>query len=235
MANYQEQDNNQSDYSNSEEKSEADKKKSRILITIEIILFLLVLILAIIFFSNRSEGGFSFSNIFNSSNNENNQTVNEGPNSGDLQLNDDINSNQGSSGSDLGGVNSPSVSTPQGGNTQRVESPRLSLPVPDQSPVASEEDIPENAIQIDGVESGFSPNQFTVSSGEEVTLALTSKIDYPVILTFYDPNMPAISIGLNEIGESRWITFTAPSEPGEYIFRNDVFGKSEQTGVMIVE
>jgi hypothetical protein len=106
--------------------------------------------------------------------------------------------------------------------------------VPSQSPVSSEEEIPTGAIKILGLEDGFSPNEFRVGANEEITLALTSRIDYPVILTFYEETMPAISIGCGPM-ETRWVTFTTPSTPGRYTFRNDVFGKSSQTGVMIVE
>jgi hypothetical protein len=200
------------------------RKKARILIVIEIILLLLVVILAIIFFSSR-RGGI---NIFNRSNNIQNQ----GPSSGDLQINEDI---VGSPEGDSSLVtDEASVYIPERSESEIVESPRMYLPVPDQSPVRSEEDIPDGAIKIAGLDSGFSPSEFTVNKGEEITLSLTSRIKYPVVLTFYEETMPAISIGCGPY-ETRWITFTVPSDPGEYIFRNDVFGKTEQIGKMIVQ
>ena len=223
--------NNQSDV---EESNEAEaKKKSRILIIIEIVLFLLVLILALVFFSSRSGTNL---NIFNRTNE--NIIENNLPDSGGLQVNENNTVNQNNTinpnNSNDFEANTPSVFTPDKSNAQVAESLRLSLPVPEQSPVATENDIPEGAVKIEGLESGFSPNEFKVRPGEEVTLALTVKIKAPVILTFYAETMPALSIGCGPY-ETRWITFKAPSTPGEYIFRNDVFGKSEQTGKMIVE
>jgi len=220
---------------NSTEKNQATldedrdkKKKARILIAVELILLVLVIILAIIFFSSRSDSGWGI-NIFNRE--SNNQEINNVPQSGGLVTNTNNNNGQDNN---IPTVNNPNVSTPSSGDSQVVESVRLSLPVPDQSPVSSEEEIPAEAIKILGLENGFSPNEFRVSANEEITLALTSRIDYPVILTFYEETMPAISIGCGP-RETRWVTFTTPNTPGRYTFRNDVFGKSSQTGVMIVE
>lgn len=225
MENQEEQFNSTESF---EDDSERDKKKkARILIAIEIILLILVVVLAIIFFSSRSGGNFNF---FNNSNNSEN--INQVPDSGGINLNDDTYQFE-ESNNDNFDSQEPIVYRPDRGETEVMDSLRLTLPVPDQSPVSTEEQIPEGAISISGLDSGFSPSEFTVSPGEEVTLALTSKIKYPVVLTFYDENMPAISIGCGPY-ETRWITFTAPSQSGEYIFRNDIFGRNDQAGKMIV-
>ena len=84
-----------------------------------------------------------------------------------------------------------------------------------------------------GTEFGFEPFEFTARAGEEITLALVSQVDVPTILTFYEPTMPAISIGCGP-RETRWITFSAPDKPGEYTFKNDAIGRNNQTGRMIV-
>lgn len=203
--------------------------KSKILVIIEVILLLLVIILAIIFFAGRGQSKitlFSGNNGSGSVNNQSSQEENQ-----NIQINNDINSTPQAN---VGDSASPAVSVPKSDNTQVVDSYRLSAPVPDQSPVSTESDVPEGAIRIEGLEDGFFPNEFRVAPGEEVTLALSSKIKYPVILTFYEESMPAISIGCGPY-ETRWVTFTAPDVSGEYTFRNDVFGKSDQTGKMIVE
>lgn len=213
---------------NATDEERAKKKKARILIIVELALLILVLLLAVIFFTNK-EGGV---NIFSRSS-ENPGVSNIEPNDNwqEEVIESEVN-NQDNTNFPI--VNNPGVSVPEGDNLQVVESVRLSLPVPEQSPVSSEDSIPAGAIKISGLESGFSPSEFRVSPGEEVTLALTSRIDFPVILTFYDANMPAISIGCGP-QETRWVTFVAPQVKGEYLFKNDVFGRSEQTGVMIVE
>ncbi len=200
------------------------KKNLSTLIIIEIILFLIVLVLAITFFSSR--GSFNF---FASSTKVNNSEQDKGQlNKDDLVVSDDEDDSLEavSPGAD--------VTSPSEGSTTVVESLRLTLPVPDQSMVSVESDIPEGAIKIEGLETGFSPSEFKVEKGEMVTLALVSRIDYPYILTFYEESMPAISIGLGP-QETRWISFKAPDVAGEYQFRNDAYGRTNQKGKMIVE
>lgn len=201
------------------------KKKIKILIIIEIIFLLLVIILAIIFFSSRNKPENKNSNYF-----EINKT------GSDSILNNQIINENEASQIDMDNPSSVENNSPTSiiSGQPKAESQRLYLTVPDQSPVSLEEQIPVGAIKIIGLENGFSPSEFKVEAGEEVTLALTSRIDYPVILTFYDETMPAISIGCGP-RETRWITFDAPKDAGRYIFKNDVFGRGDQTGVMIVE
>lgn len=111
---------------------------------------------------------------------------------------------------------------------------RLSAPIPDQSMVVPESAVPSQAVKISGTTKGFEPNQFTASPGQEIILALTSRIDSPVVLTFYSPKMPATSLGCGA-GETRYLTFKAPLEKGEYIFKNDIIGHSSEAGKMIVK
>ena len=204
--------------------SVAKKKNLSTLVIIEIILFLIVIILAITFFSSR--GSFNF--LRTSTKVDTSEQGKEQLNKDDLVVSDDKNNNLEavSPGDD--------VTSPSPGETTVVESLRLTLPVPDQSPVSLESDIPQGAIKIEGLEEGFSPSEFKVAKGEMITLALVSRVDSPYILTFYHESMPAISIGLGP-QETRWISFKAPEVKGEYEFRNDIFGKSTQRGKMIVE
>lgn len=118
--------------------------------------------------------------------------------------------------------------------TEVVAPARLSLPVPEQSAVMSEANIPAGAIKIVGTPNGFEPAEFTVNRNENITLALTAKTERPVVLTFYDPNMAAVSIGCGP-GETRWVTIKTPAKAGEYMFRNDTIGLNGQTGKMIVK
>lgn len=209
-----------------EVESMVKKKNLSTVVIIEIILFLVVLILAITFFSSRGSFNFLiFSTEVDTSEN----------NKGQLEKNnsiviDDI---KNEPVFDLSSPDDEIISTSPG-ETTVVESPRLTLPVPDQSRVSVESDIPAGAIIIEGLKEGFSPSEFKVAKGEMITLALVSRIDYPYTLTFYHESMPAISIGLGP-KETRWISFKAPEIAGEYEFKNDIFGKSSQRGKMIVE
>lgn len=110
---------------------------------------------------------------------------------------------------------------------------RMSVPAPVQSLVVKAEDIPSESIKITGTDNGFSPQEFSVSPGQEITLSLTAQSASPVVLTFYDSRMAAVSIGCGP-GDTRYVTFRAPEISGEYLFINDVFGKRDQEGKMIV-
>lgn len=110
---------------------------------------------------------------------------------------------------------------------------RMSLEAPEQSVVIPETEIPAGSVTIIGNDDGFSPDIFYASPGQEITLTLSAKAETPVVLTFYDERMAAVAIGCSP-GTTRFVKFTAPNEAGEYLFINDVFGKREQQGKMIV-
>jgi len=212
----------QIDSSEEIEKKIKNKKKQLFLMILEFFLLILVVVLVIIFLNKRNRV-----NVIDTNFSSVGQMVNNGSN----QINN-IN-NQSATVVDERNIIESGESTrlPSG---QTNDDPRLYLPVPTQSPVSMEEAIPAGAIKISGTESGFLPNEFRVRTGDEVTLALTSRVNAPVVLTFYDSNMAAISIGCGPL-ETRWVTFTAPNRPGEYVFRNDIIGSTNQTGKMIVE
>lgn len=221
------QNNNSESFSQEVEEAEEPIKKKSLsaIVIIEIILFVIVLVLAFTFFSSRSDSSF-FSFFSKEKTGVIDKVQVDKPRVNDIDdlTYDNLEPAPGDN----------EVYVPISGQTTVVESLRLSLEVPDQSAVSSEADIPEGAIRIEGLESGFSPSEFKVKKGEMITLALTSRVGYPYILTFYEDSMPAISIGLGP-QETRWISFKTPEVAGEYQFRNDSFGKNDQSGKMIVE
>lgn len=205
------------------------KKKSKIVFFVEIFLMLVVIVLILIFlngngiislkFLNQSKTVAPTNELVNINNTETNvQEFPSRPDNTDVPVTEVINNNNSNS--------RPAVVTD--------EDLRLSLPVPKQSVVSTEDEVPAGAIKIYGNENGFEPNEFKAGPNQEITLALISKIELPMILTFYEPNMPAVSIGCGP-NETRWITFTTPNQLGEYVFRNDAIGRSSQAGKMIVE
>ncbi len=201
------------------------KSPSKILIVVEVFLLIFVVVLVITFLKQRSNNSQAVTKVNpgtdNNSNflNENEVTtgdktpINNNPVTAiDPKLNNSKNINAGKDGDNL----------------------HLGAPIPDQSMVVPESAVPNQAVKISGTAKGFEPNQFTTSPGQEITLALTSRIDSPVVLTFYSPKMPATSLGCGA-GETRYVTFKAPLDPGEYIFKNDIIGHSSETGKMIVK
>lgn len=106
---------------------------------------------------------------------------------------------------------------------------------PQQSnPIAAEE-VPSSATKLTVSAQGFSPAEFTVSAGSAVTLSVTSGDTQTHIFMFDDPSLSAVAVGIGP-GETRAITFNAPTTKGEYSFRCDVPGHAGrgEVGKMIV-
>lgn len=202
--------------------------KSLALIIVEILLLVVVVALALFYF-NRKNNNTKF-NFFNKPA-DNNIVIDQSITDTDMVTSSQTNTPTN---------NKPTVNNPTNNNSAPVKNNepepdlRSTTPAPTQSMVMSEDNIPDGAIRISGTASGFSPSEFTVSPNQEITLALTVRIDLPVVLTFYNPKMAPVSIGCGP-GETRWVTFKAPSEKGEYTFRNDIIGHINETGKMIVK
>ncbi|MBN2854072.1 cupredoxin domain-containing protein [Patescibacteria group bacterium] len=200
-------------------------KKLKLIIKIVVLIILLGLgtWLAIFFLNDDSE-----EDILNN--------LNLGDNKNISGSNTDYNNKNSDAGSKDISLDGPASETETSGSRPITVVPddyRMSLEAPEQSVVVKLEDVPAGAISIIGTDDGFEPNEFFVEPGQEFTLTLTAQSASPVVLTFYDPTMAAVAIGCGP-GDTRYVTFTAPTKSGEYVFVNDVFGKREQTGKMIV-
>ena len=107
---------------------------------------------------------------------------------------------------------------------------------PMSSPPLETGEIPEQAIELGITAQGFSPSSFEIKKGEKITLSVTSRDQWTHVFKFKDPSLAEVAIGLAP-GETRVITFYAPSEKGEYEFFCDVPGHEGrgEKGVMIVK
>lgn len=107
---------------------------------------------------------------------------------------------------------------------------------PWQSAPLEESEIPKEAIRIGVTAEGFSPSSFEVKKGEEVVLAVTSQDKWVHVFRFKDSSLDKVAVGLNP-GETKVITFYAPSKVGEYEFFCDVPGHERrgEKGKMIVK
>lgn len=105
---------------------------------------------------------------------------------------------------------------------------------PKQSRALEEDEIPASAVKLSISAEGFSPNEFTVDSGDLVTISITS-LDKTHVFKFDDESLKAVAVGVGG-GETRAITFNAPSA-GDYTFFCDVPGHRGrgETGVMHVK
>lgn len=105
---------------------------------------------------------------------------------------------------------------------------------PDQTLAITNQDEIKDASKLSLGDNGFSPNRFTVSAGSAVTLSLTGTNDSSHVLAFRSSELSAVYINIRA-GETRAVTFQAPSNPGEYEFFCDFPGHSSESGVMVVE
>jgi plastocyanin len=121
-------------------------------------------------------------------------------------------------------------------NNQGVEVKNDAAPMTSAAPRLSDpikvSDLAASDIKLKATATGFTPSEFTVKSGTAITIALTSE-GTDSRLVFDDNKLIALELPV-PIGYTMAKTFNAPA-PGEYTFRQDIPGRSSQTGKMIVK
>ena len=104
--------------------------------------------------------------------------------------------------------------------------------------VIAKDQLPKTAVNVDVKNGAFSPASFTVSAGQPVSFAVTSADGQVHVVIFSNAVLGAIAMGIGP-GETKAITFNAPTTPGEYEFRCDVPGHrgsgAGELGKMIVK
>ena len=107
---------------------------------------------------------------------------------------------------------------------------------------------PSTDLQVTLTEFQFNPNEFTVPAGKEITLSATNNgaVEHEFVIfnlgqtagdKFGDEDEGNIYWEVEVLpGESKTVTFTAPSEPGEYYVTCGIEGhlESGMTGKLIV-
>jgi plastocyanin len=111
------------------------------------------------------------------------------------------------------------------------EAPQSSFPID----VA---ELPKSTIKLAVTSNSFTPAEFTVNRGQAVNLAVTNanETTFSEVFRFDDESLKGVVLGLAK-GETRSITFNAPSQAGEYTFYSDMFNHRAQgaVGKMIVK
>ena len=112
----------------------------------------------------------------------------------------------------------------------------MAAEAPRQTTALDKASLPASAIKLDISAAGFSPSEFTVKAGEAITITLSSTDEWSHSFLFNDPRLEAVSIGVSA-GETRAISFNAPTQAGEYNFYCGVPGHANrgEVGKMIVE
>lgn len=108
-------------------------------------------------------------------------------------------------------------------------------------PIDNPDELPNSTIRLEVTSSSFSPSEFTVRPGQLVNLAVTNVNDrhgstLSEVFKFEDPSLAGILFGLAK-GQTKSISFNAPTTPGEYIFYSNQFNHRAQgaEGRMIVQ
>lgn len=73
----------------------------------------------------------------------------------------------------------------------------------------------------------ITPSGISVRKGDLVTFIVSSKDQYTHVFAFEDPDLQGVAVGLGA-GETRSITFNAPTKSGEYVFSCNVPGHRGQ-------
>jgi len=124
----------------------------------------------------------------------------------------------------------------QEGSTVRNDVKPMSSVVTRQSEKVVKENLPTTVIKLDIGNFTWSPTEFTVKAGETVSIAVTSTDNITYVFAFDDPLLGSIKVGVSP-GETRTITFDAPTKTGEYTFKSDMRGHASRgaVGKMIVK
>lgn len=113
------------------------------------------------------------------------------------------------------------------------------MPVSPEAPRAvtvAKGELPKQAVNIEIGNNTVKPKSFSVSANAPVSLAFTSIDDKVHVVSFDDGVLAALSWGIGK-GQTRAITFNAPSKPGTYEFYCGVPGHraAGEVGQMIVK
>ncbi len=121
------------------------------------------------------------------------------------------------------------------GNPVKLNVEPLSPEAPSQSDPIAESEVPTSAIEIEVSAEGFKPAEFSVSSGDAVSISITSTDTQTHVFRFDSAQLSAVAVGVGP-GETRLISFNAPSK-GEYTFFCDVPGHKGrgEIGKMVVK
>lgn len=116
--------------------------------------------------------------------------------------------------------------------------PASSPEAPQQSYPIKPEEAAKSAIKLQVTSTSFTPNSFTVNRGQVVNLVVTNvnETTFSEVFRFDDPSLSAVVIGLAK-GETKSMTFNAPTKAGEYTFYSSMFDHRAQgsVGKMIVK
>lgn len=127
------------------------------------------------------------------------------------------------------------VITETGKVTENVALP-MSENAPKQTGFLEREELSKGVVQVEVGKNKFTPSQFSTKAGAPTTFSLTGVDDFSHVIAFDDPSLTAIAILVGP-GQTKAITFNAPTTPGNYTFycASPDHATRGEKGVMIVK
>jgi plastocyanin len=111
------------------------------------------------------------------------------------------------------------------------------FPTPEPTATATPEGNGATAITVTAEDIAFSTNTIEASAGDEVSVTLVNNDNIPHNIAFYQTDAAEEEIAVGELitgpDATTTLTFTAPSEPGEYFFRCETH-PNQMTGTFVV-
>ncbi len=123
------------------------------------------------------------------------------------------------------------------GTPVKNDAPMTSVEAPQQTGPINKNTLSAKVVKIDiSLEKGMVPAEFTVAKGAPISIAISSVDKWTHIFKFEDPSLSAVAIGVSP-GETRAMTFNAPTKAGEYKFYCDLPSHASrgEVGKMIVK
>lgn len=105
-------------------------------------------------------------------------------------------------------------------------------------PITDTSALPQSTIKLEVTSTSFTPKEFTVNRGQVVSLAISNvnESTFSEVFRFDDPSLSAVAVGLAK-GETKSISFNAPTTAGSYTFYSSMFDHRDTgaVGTMIVK
>lgn len=108
------------------------------------------------------------------------------------------------------------VITETGKVTENVVLP-MSPTAPKQTGFLDKAELPKGVVNVSVGNNKFSPAEFSTKAGAPTTFSLTGVDDFSHVIAFDDASLTAIAILVGP-GQTKAITFNAPTTPGTYTF-----------------
>jgi plastocyanin len=125
------------------------------------------------------------------------------------------------------------VVTATGQATDNTARP-MSDTAPKQTSFLDKSTLPSGLTKITIANGTFSPSTFTTTVGAPTTFSLTGGDSLSHVIAFDDTSLNAIAILVGP-GQTKAITFNAPSKAGSYTFRDASPSDKPAVGTMIVK